>query len=107
MDAALVTGMFNFGLSSTNTMAKDVFKSKDKNFGDFFSKSMEKEKGIQNVRGYGKGDQYIFVKIVTPTKLTEKQKQLLQEFAEVSGQVPQGKHEESLFDKVKRAFKGH
>lgn len=66
-----------------------------------------KEKGIQNVRGFGKGDQYIFVKIVTPTKLTEKQKQLLQEFAEVSGQVPQGKHEESLFDKVKRAFKGN
>ena len=65
-----------------------------------------KEKGIQNVRGYGKGDQHIIVRIVTPTKLTEKQKQLLQEFAEISGLVPQGEHEGSFFDKVKRAFKG-
>ncbi|MEW9107807.1 molecular chaperone DnaJ [Cytobacillus gottheilii] len=65
-----------------------------------------KGKGIPNVRGYGTGDQHIIVKIVTPTKLTEKQKQLLTEFAEVSGGVPQGEHEESFFDKVKRAFKG-
>jgi len=65
-----------------------------------------KDKGIQNVRGYGKGDQHIIVRIVTPTKLTEKQKQMLQDFAEISGQVPQGEHEESFFDKVKRAFKG-
>lgn len=65
-----------------------------------------KDKGIPNVRGYGKGDQHIIVRIITPTKLTEKQKQLLQEFAEVSGQVPQGEQEESFFAKVKRAFKG-
>lgn len=63
-------------------------------------------KGVPNVRGYGTGDQHIIVKIVTPTKLTEKQKQLLQEFADVSGQVPQGDHEEGFFSKVKRAFKG-
>lgn len=65
-----------------------------------------RDKGIPNVRGYGKGDQHIIVRIITPTKLTEKQKQLLQEFAEVSGQVPQGEQEESFFAKVKRAFKG-
>jgi molecular chaperone DnaJ len=63
-------------------------------------------KGVPNVRGYGTGDQHIIVRIITPTKLTEKQKQLLQEFAEVSGQVPQEEHEESFFSKVKRAFKG-
>jgi len=48
MDAALVTGMFNFGLSTNNTLAKDVFKNKDTKFEDFFSKNLEKEKGIQN-----------------------------------------------------------
>lgn len=63
-------------------------------------------KGVPNVRGYGVGDQHIIVKIITPTKLSEKQKQLLQEFAEVSGSVPRGDHEESFFSKVKRAFKG-
>ena len=47
MDAALVTGMFGIGLGTSNTLAKDVFKSKDSNFEDFFSKSLEKEKGVQ------------------------------------------------------------
>ncbi|WP_080844959.1 molecular chaperone DnaJ [Cytobacillus gottheilii] len=65
-----------------------------------------KGKGVQNVRGYGTGDQRITVKIQTPKKLTEKQKQLLTEFAEVSGNVPQGEQEESFFDKVKRTLKG-
>ena len=48
MEAALITGMFNLGYSANNTMAQDVFNNKDKNFEDFFSKSLEKEKGIQN-----------------------------------------------------------
>ncbi|MFT9598894.1 molecular chaperone DnaJ [Mesobacillus sp.] len=65
-----------------------------------------KGKGVPNVRGYGTGDQHVLIKIVTPTKLSEKQKQLLREFAEVSGQSPLGEQEESFFSKVKRAFKG-
>ncbi|SFA95546.1 MULTISPECIES: molecular chaperone DnaJ [unclassified Bacillus (in: firmicutes)] len=65
-----------------------------------------KGKGIPNVRGYGVGDQHILVRIVTPTKLTEKQKQLLQEFAEISGDAPIGDQEKSFFSKVKRALKG-
>lgn len=64
-----------------------------------------KGKGIPNVRGYGVGDQYIIVRIITPTKLTDKQKHLLKEFAELSGTSPIGEHEESFFSKVKRAFK--
>ncbi|MCA1056199.1 molecular chaperone DnaJ [Rossellomorea aquimaris] len=64
-----------------------------------------KGKGVPNVRGYGTGDQHVQVKVVTPTKLTEKQKQLLREFADISGQVPDEQHE-SFFDKVKKAFKG-
>ncbi|MDQ0414448.1 molecular chaperone DnaJ [Mesobacillus stamsii] len=65
-----------------------------------------KGKGVPNVRGYGTGDQHVIVKIITPTKLSEKQKQLLREYAEISGQTPLGEHEESFFSKVKRAFKG-
>jgi molecular chaperone DnaJ len=65
-----------------------------------------KGKGVPNVRGYGTGDQHVLVRIVTPTKLSENQKQLLREFAEVSGQSPLGEQEESFFSKVKRAFKG-
>jgi molecular chaperone DnaJ len=65
-----------------------------------------KGKGVPNVRGYGTGDQHVLVRIVTPTKLSEKQKQILRDFAEVSGQLPLGEQEESFFSKVKRAFKG-
>src|SRR5690606_25492146 len=60
-------------------------------------------KGVPNVRGQGTGDQHIRVKVVTPTKLNEKQKQLLREFAEVSGETLG--EEEGFFDKVKRALK--
>ncbi|MDP4083457.1 MAG: molecular chaperone DnaJ [Bacillota bacterium] len=65
-----------------------------------------KGKGVPNVRGYGVGDQHILVRILTPTKLSDKQKQLLREFGEISGSAPIGDHEKSFFSKVKRAFKG-
>ena len=65
-----------------------------------------KGKGIPNVRGYGVGDQHILVRIITPTKLTDKQKQLLRDFDELSGSSPIGDQEEGFFSKVKRAFKG-
>ncbi len=62
-------------------------------------------KGVKNVRGSGTGDQHITVKVVTPTKLTEKQKQLLREFAAISGDS-YDEGDLSFFDKVKKAFKG-
>lgn len=62
-------------------------------------------KGIPNVHGRGQGDQHIIVKIVTPKKLTDRQKQLLKEFAEISGDAHED-HDQSFFSKMKRAFKG-
>ncbi|MCG1022321.1 molecular chaperone DnaJ [Sutcliffiella horikoshii] len=64
-----------------------------------------KGKGIANVRGYGQGDQHIKIRVITPTKLSEKQKQLIREFAETSGQAPD-EQEDSFFSKVKRVLKG-
>lgn len=61
-----------------------------------------KGKGVPNVRGYGIGDQHVIVRIITPTKLSDKQKQLLRELDENSSKS----HEESIFSKVKRAFTG-
>lgn len=48
MDAALITGKFNFGLSTADTLSKDVIPKGDSDFKDIFSKKIEKEKGIQN-----------------------------------------------------------
>src|SRR5690606_29777391 len=46
-----------------------------------------KGKGIANVHGRGKGDQLVKVRVVTPTNLTERQKELLREFASISGET--------------------
>ncbi|HEY4622248.1 MAG TPA: DnaJ C-terminal domain-containing protein, partial [Solibacillus sp.] len=64
-----------------------------------------KDKGVKNVHGYGLGNQYVVVKVVIPKKLTEKQKQLLREFAEISGDIPE-EQGSSLFDKIKKKIKG-
>ncbi|MCU9613931.1 molecular chaperone DnaJ [Caldibacillus lycopersici] len=62
-------------------------------------------KGVKHLRGNGIGDQHVTVKVVTPTKLTEKQKQILREFAEISGQTLE-EQDETFFEKVKRVLKG-
>ncbi len=36
--------------------------------------------GIPHLDGYGRGDEYVIVKVVTPTKLSRKEKELLREF---------------------------
>lgn len=62
-----------------------------------------KNKGIDNPRGYGKGDQYIRVNIEVPKKLSQKQKDLLKEFAKASGDEVH-EQQKSFFDKVKDAL---
>ena len=62
-------------------------------------------KGIPDLKGYGRGDQYVRVKVVTPTKLSERQKQLLREFAVLSGENPAGEAK-GFFEKVRDAFTG-
>ena len=42
---------------------------------------------MQNVHGYGKGDYFVTVKVVTPDKMTERQEELLREFAEIGGET--------------------
>lgn len=60
-------------------------------------------KGVKNVNGYGTGDQIITINVVTPTKMTERQKELLKEFAEISGD--ELGDSDSFFDKMKKKFK--
>ncbi|MCY9592539.1 molecular chaperone DnaJ [Paenibacillus chitinolyticus] len=62
-------------------------------------------KGVPKLRGYGQGDQHVRVVIVTPKNMTEEQKDLLREFAKVSGEDTK-EHEESFFDRMRKAFRG-
>jgi molecular chaperone DnaJ len=62
-----------------------------------------KGKGVPDVRGYGHGDALVRVVIETPKKLSAKQRELLEEFAHISGEEvhPLSK---GFLDKVKEMF---
>ncbi|UCD85596.1 MAG: molecular chaperone DnaJ [Deltaproteobacteria bacterium] len=62
-----------------------------------------KGEGIPSLNGYRRGDQHIMVTVETPTKLNAKQRELLEEFARISGDKvnPRAK---SFLEKVKEFF---
>ena len=65
-----------------------------------------KGKGIPNLRGNGRGDQYVTVNVTVPTGLTSEQKELLRTFAESSGTGGGTNNvSEGLFGKKKRKNK--
>lgn len=66
-----------------------------------------KNKGIKNLRGSGKGDQYVKIKVVVPKKLTDKQKNILEQFAVEMGEKEDkfDSDKKGFFGKVKDAFK--
>lgn len=63
-------------------------------------------KGVPNVHGRGHGDQHIQVRVVTPKKLSSRQKELLTEFDDIEGTSRSHKEDGSIFDRFKKAFKG-
>ena len=62
-----------------------------------------REKGIPHLRGNGRGDQHVRVKVLTPQKLNDKQRELLQEFAKASGENI-NPEQKNFFKKVKDVF---
>lgn len=64
-------------------------------------------RGITKLRGYGRGDQHVRVKLITPRKLTEEQKNILREFdSHMAACDQQEEKQKGFFNKVKDAFKG-
>lgn len=63
-----------------------------------------KGKGAPSVRGSYTGDQHVQVEIVTPTKLSAKEKSLFEELAKESGQSPKGQGDSGFFGKMKDLF---
>lgn len=62
-----------------------------------------KGKGMPDLHGHAQGDLYARVMVEVPAKLTAQQKQLLEEYARVSGETVDGS--ESIKDKFKKVFK--
>jgi molecular chaperone DnaJ len=66
-----------------------------------------KDKGVPNVRGAGRGDQHVYVKVVTPTELSRDERELFEQLRGVTKKQaqPSEKPEKGgIFDKVKEAF---
>ncbi len=63
-----------------------------------------KGKGIASIRGAGIGDQEVRIVVETPTHLSDKQKELLKEFAELSGEKA-NPISASFMEKAKQFFK--
>jgi len=61
-------------------------------------------KGMPNLHGYGRGDEYVRVTVAVPTKLTEEQKELLRQYAALGGEAIEQEKSKSFFDKVKKGF---
>ncbi|SDC73787.1 MULTISPECIES: molecular chaperone DnaJ [unclassified Candidatus Frackibacter] len=59
-----------------------------------------KNKGIPHLRGNGRGDQHIKVKVVIPERLDNEQKELLKKFSQISGEEI-NPEEKGFFKKVK------
>lgn len=61
-------------------------------------------KGAPRLRGGGRGDQVIVTQVKVPTKLTERQRDLLEQLADEWGDEPLGKRDEGFFSKIKDAL---
>ncbi|RGD75251.1 molecular chaperone DnaJ [Anaerofustis stercorihominis] len=63
-----------------------------------------KGKGVQNPNGFGKGNEYVEIKVEVPKNLNEKQKAKLREFSDISSDK-NNEQSKGFWDKVKDNFK--
>jgi molecular chaperone DnaJ len=64
-----------------------------------------KGKGVPKLRGFGQGDQHVKVTVVTPTNLSEEQKELLRRFAGLSGEKTH-EQQQNIFERMRKAIMG-
>ncbi|SDG34253.1 molecular chaperone DnaJ [Selenomonas sp. WCT3] len=63
-----------------------------------------RERGIPHLRGTGRGDEHVVIKVLTPQNLNQRQKELLKEFGEISGDKV-NPEQKSFLDNLKNLFK--
>lgn len=63
-------------------------------------------KGIPHLQGFGRGDQVVRISVMIPSRLTEKQKELLRQFEEMERDDQYQSRGKGWFEKVKDAFMG-
>ena len=64
-----------------------------------------KGKGLPSVQAHGRGDQFVHVNVFTPKRVTEREREILEELRESANFKPDGSaKEKGFFDKVKDFF---
>ncbi len=63
-----------------------------------------KGKGFADLHGYGSGDQLVRITVETPRRLSARQRELLEEFARVSGEDANHPMSKGFVDKLKEMF---
>jgi len=63
-----------------------------------------KARGVPYLRRAGRGDQLVVITVVTPQKLTERQRELLEELGDTLGKEIIAQREKGFLDRVKEAF---
>ena len=62
--------------------------------------------GVPDVRGRGRGDLYLQIRVMTPTRLSTEQESIIREFGKSLTEDHRPQSEESMFDRIKSAFGG-
>jgi molecular chaperone DnaJ len=65
-----------------------------------------KEKGMPDPHGRGKGNLNVIIKVKTPTRLTDEEKSLLKQLAELRGDNIEVHEEKGFFERVKDVLGG-
>ncbi len=63
-----------------------------------------KGKGFVDLHGYGRGDELVRIVVETPRRLSARQRELLEEFAKVSGEDVTHPLSKGFVDKIKEMF---
>jgi molecular chaperone DnaJ len=61
-------------------------------------------KGVSNINGHGRGDQFVKINVLTPTNLNKRQRELFEELSVELDTPSQSEQEEGFFEKVRDIF---
>lgn len=63
-----------------------------------------RNRGVPRLQGYGRGDLKVVVNVLVPRRLSDEQRELLEQFAALSGEATY-EADQSFFEKIRAAFR--
>ena len=63
-------------------------------------------RGVPRLRGSGRGDQHVIVNVVVPSKLSKRERELLEELGEITGPAVASRNEPSILERLRDSLFG-